>query len=61
MKGYFYLPYNYLLDPTLSSDIWNITDIENAGKVLVAPTPSQTPLLIAREKCRYLRNMPIVK
>jgi C1A family cysteine protease len=61
IKGYFYLPYNYLLDPSLSSDIWNITDIENVGKVLVAPTQVQTPLLIAMEKSRHLRNMHIVK
>jgi C1A family cysteine protease len=61
IKGYFYLPYNYLLDPMLSSDIWNITDIENAGKVLVAPTPSRTPLLIAMEKSRHLRNMNIIR
>ena len=59
IKGYFYLPYNYLLDPNLSSDIWNITQIENVGKVLVAPTPSQTPLLIAMEKSRHLRTMQI--
>jgi C1A family cysteine protease len=61
IKGYFYLPYNYLLDPMLSSDIWNVTDIENVGKVLVAPTQVQTPLLIAMEKSRHLRNMPIVR
>ena len=24
-KGYFYLPYLYLIDPNLSSDLWNIT------------------------------------
>lgn len=61
IKGYFYLPYNYLLDPNLSSDIWNITQIENAGKVLVAPTPSQTPLLIAMEKSRQLRNIQMIR
>ena len=28
-KGYFYLPYQYLLDSTLSSDLWDITKIKN--------------------------------
>ena len=27
-KGYFYLPYNYLLNNILSSDIWKITKVE---------------------------------
>ena len=27
-KGYFYLPYNYLLDSNLSSDLWNIQTIK---------------------------------
>jgi C1A family cysteine protease len=26
-KGYFYLPYLYLLDSNLSSDLWNISKI----------------------------------
>ena len=28
-KGYFYLPYEYLLDSSLSSDLWNITKENN--------------------------------
>jgi C1A family cysteine protease len=24
-KGYFYLPYKYLLNPKLTSDLWTIT------------------------------------
>lgn len=27
-KGYFYLPYDYLLNPTLTSDMWTITKME---------------------------------
>jgi C1A family cysteine protease len=27
-KGYFYLPYNYLLNPNLSTDMWTITKME---------------------------------
>ena len=27
-KGYFYLPYNYLIDDTLSSDLWIIKQME---------------------------------
>ena len=29
-KGYFYLPYNYLTNPTLSSDLWNISSSNTA-------------------------------
>jgi C1A family cysteine protease len=32
-RGYFYLPYNYLLDPTLSSDLWDISKVMNANVV----------------------------
>ena len=32
-KGYFYLPYQYLVDSSLSSDLWNITSVN------VIPTP----------------------
>ena len=27
-KGYFYLPYNYLLNPSLTTDMWTITKME---------------------------------
>ena len=27
-KGYFYLPYNYLLSSTLAADMWQITKVE---------------------------------
>ena len=29
-KGYFYLPYDYLTNPDLSSDLWNITSSNTA-------------------------------
>jgi C1A family cysteine protease len=40
-KGYFYLPYEYLLDSSLSSDLWNIT--KEANLKLSEPV-TQTPL-----------------
>ena len=41
-KGYFYLPYEYLLDSSLSSDLWNITKEVNLK--LVAPSSVHEPL-----------------
>lgn len=32
-NGYFYLPYEYLLDSNLSSDLWNIKSIKNEEKI----------------------------
>jgi C1A family cysteine protease len=45
LKGHFYLPYNYLLDPMLSSDLWDITKVINANAVIryvrpIKKTPS---------------------
>ena len=33
-KGYFYLPYLYLLDAKLSSDLWNITKISSTAPIV---------------------------
>ena len=33
-KGYFYLPYLYLVDAKLSSDLWNITKISSTPNVI---------------------------
>ena len=38
-KGYFYLPYLYLLDAKLSSDLWNITKITQAPVVKAVVKP----------------------
>lgn len=37
-KGYFYMPYAYLTDATLASDLWVITQVHS-----VIPTPIPTP------------------
>jgi len=42
-KGYFYLPYNYLLDDSLTSELWNITRITNIPNVPIKPNPRQNP------------------
>jgi C1A family cysteine protease len=33
-NGYFYLPYNYLLNTTLAGDIWKITQVEIVKKII---------------------------
>jgi hypothetical protein len=38
-KGYFYLPYIYLLDAKLSSDLWNITRISTVPNIPVSDVP----------------------
>jgi len=35
-KGYFYLPYLYLLDSRLSSDLWNIISVKKNGTTLIS-------------------------
>ena len=42
-KGYFYLPYNYLLDNSLTSELWNITRITTIPNVPIKPNPRQNP------------------
>ena len=41
-KGYFYLPYLYLLDTKLSSDLWNITKISLSLTPKLPPTKKLT-------------------
>jgi C1A family cysteine protease len=46
-KGYFYLPYLYLMDAKLSSELWNITKISkklsSEDNVIPVPAPRPTP------------------
>lgn len=42
-KGYFYLPYNYLLDNSLTSELWNITRITPIPNVPKKANPRQNP------------------
>lgn len=38
-KGYFYMPYKYLLDPDLADDFWTITKIKPTTREMVASSP----------------------
>ena len=42
-NGYFYLPYHYLLYPTLCSDLWHISRFQKPSSTLVKTSPI-TPL-----------------
>jgi hypothetical protein len=42
-NGYFYLPYHYLLYPTLCSELWSISRVQKPSSTLVKPSPI-TPL-----------------
>jgi hypothetical protein len=42
-RGYFYLPYAYLLDPTLAGDMWSIDAIQLPTPPKPTPTPTPPP------------------
>jgi hypothetical protein len=42
-KGYFYLPYAYLTNPELSSDLWNITAFKSEPIPVPVPAPKPAP------------------
>ena len=49
-KGYFYLPYLYLLDAKLSSDLWNITKITQPPIPIPTPVSKPVPIIKATPK-----------
>ena len=50
-KGYFYLPYNYLLSSRLAGDIWKITKVE-----VVIPNKQKFVQLKMNESIKHLQN-----
>jgi hypothetical protein len=48
-KGYFYLPYEYLTDPSLSTDLWEIVSVETVEELPKPkpPKPAPKPVPIA--------------
>jgi len=41
MKGYFTMPYQYLMEPNLSDDFWTIRLVEDGGGDVKKPTPKK--------------------
>jgi len=50
-KGYFYLPYNYLLSSGLSGDMWKITKVE-----IVTPNIKKIVQMKANENIKHLKQ-----
>jgi len=57
VKGYFYLPYDYLIRADLSSDLWNILETENASKLIRPQIANE--LKLAMQQGGHLRRMII--
>jgi C1A family cysteine protease len=38
MKGYFTMPYQYLMEPNLSDDFWTVRLVEDGGGSVKKPT-----------------------
>jgi C1A family cysteine protease len=39
IEGYFYMPYSILVDSTLSSDLWVVTQVTNPSNLTLSPAP----------------------
>jgi hypothetical protein len=50
-KGYFYLPYNYLLSSRLAGDIWKITKVE-----VVIQNKKKVVQMKANENIKHLKQ-----
>ena len=51
-KGYFYLPFIYLLDSNLCSELWSITSLKltvSEPEPIVSPTPTPSPVPIVNQ------------
>ena len=59
LKGYFYLPYNYLLSDTLSSDFWHITKMININKpvIYVKPIQPKKKVILKRKRKKMFNKM----
>jgi len=56
-NGYFYLPYHYLLYPTLCSDLWFLSRVQKASSTLVKPS-TITPLPESLPSSSHIEDHP---
>ena len=59
-KGYFYLPYLYLLDSHLSSDLWNITKLNIVSPLKKNRIPTSNHTIIPLNKVIKIDSIPPV-
>lgn len=42
--GYFYMPYNFILNPQMAQDFWVLTEVETVDGPIPPPTPPPVPV-----------------